>query len=552
MHWPMETRLSRYAQIAEVLARHGFGYLLSAWGLDHLLPHPQGQPEPTAHGRPVHLRMAIEELGATFIKLGQLLSTRADLLPPDYLDELAKLQDAVPPVPSEVVLETLVAEFGRPIEAVFASFDPTPLAAASIGQVHAATLPDGSEVVVKVRRPGVVEQAEQDLEILRNLAAAASRHWKAAEQYDVVALAQEFAQALRAEFDYLHEGRNAERFAANFAQDTAVHIPRVYWETTTSRVLTLEHMRGLKLSDSHALEEPATARQALAHRGAQVMLKMVFEDRFFHADLHPGNFFIEADDRFGLIDFGTVGVLDERTEAHLAELVLAGTRRDYDRLVDAVLGLTPAGRQVDRERLRQDLEQIIAPYDGQASGEPGMGPLLKQCFEVMRRHRLHLPANLLLLIKTIIMTEGLGKHLDPDFQLTTAIKPYTQRLMLRQYSPSRWLQQLGRASMDMVHLGVDMPQQLRHILGALEHGTFQMAVRPEGLEPLIRCVERLADRIVIGILGAAFISGTATLLSVNHPPGWERMAGWIYAIGFGLATMLGVLIAWSIMRPKDR
>jgi ubiquinone biosynthesis protein len=361
MHWPIEIRLSRYAQIAEVFARHGFGYLLSAWGLEHLLSHSQDQPEHPAHARPVHLRMALEELGATFVKLGQLLSTRADLLSPDYLEELAKLQDAVPPVPSEVVMKTLVAEFGRPLEAVFAGFDPTPLAAASIGQVHAATLPDGTEVVVKVRRPGVVEQAEQDLEILRNVAAAASRHWQAAEQYDVVGLAQEFAQALRAEFDYLHEGRNAERFAANFAQDPAVHIPRVYWETTTSRVLTLEHIRGLKLSDPRALEGPAAARQALAHRGTHVMLKMVFEDRFFHADLHPGNFFIEAGDRFGLIDFGTVGILDERTEEHLAELVLAVSNRDYDRLVDAVLDLTPPGRQVDRERLRQDLEQMIAP-----------------------------------------------------------------------------------------------------------------------------------------------------------------------------------------------
>jgi ubiquinone biosynthesis protein len=551
MHWPMESRLKRDAQIADVLARHGFDYLLSAWGLEHLIPHLQGQPEPPVHARPVHLRMAIEELGATYIKLGQLLSTRADLLPPDYLEELAKLQDAVPPVPSEVVMETLVAEFGRPLEAIFASFDPTPLAAASIGQAHTATLLDGSEVVVKVRRPGVVEQAEQDLEILRNLAAAASRYWKAAEQYDVVALAQEFAQALRAEFDYLHEGRNAERFATNFAQDPAVHIPRVYWDATTSRVLTLEHIRGLKLNDPRALERPVVARQALANRGSQVILKMVFDDRFFHADLHPGNFFIEAGDRFGLIDFGTVGVLDERTEQHLAELVLAVTHGDYDRLVDAVLELTPPRAQVDRRRLRQDLEEMIAPSDGQASGAIGMGPLLKQCFEVIRRYRLHLPANVMLLIKTIIMTEGLGEHLDPEFRLTTVIKPYTQRLLLRQYAPSRWLQRLGRASMDMAQLGVDMPQQVHHILSALEQGTFQIAMRPEGVEPVIRRVERLANRLVLGILAAAFIAGTATLLSVYHPPGWERLASWIYAIGFGLATVLGVSIAWRAMRSRD-
>ncbi len=225
--------------------------------------------------------MALEELGTTFIKLGQLLSTRADLLSPEYLTELAKLQDAAPPVSTEEIQELLVMELGGPIQAVFDSFDPVPLAAASIGQAHSATLPDGTEVVIKVRRPGAVEQVKEDLEIIHNLASAASRHWELADRYDVVGLAEEFAQTIRAELDYLHEARSAERFAANFARDPSVHIPRVYWETTTSRVLTLERIRGTKISDLETLDTNRVDRSALARRGTEVILKMIFEDGFF-------------------------------------------------------------------------------------------------------------------------------------------------------------------------------------------------------------------------------------------------------------------------------
>ncbi len=237
------THRERYRQIAHTLARHGLGYLVGILGMERFVPfhkgllkHPRrAQP----YTRPEHVRMALEELGATFIKLGQILSTRSDLLPPEYLTEFAKLQDAAPTIPLEAVQETISTELDQPIEAIFATFDPAPLAAASIGQAHAATLLDGTEVVVKVRRPGVVEQVEEDLEILQQLAATASRRSKFASQYDLVGLAQEFAETLRAELDYMREGRNAERFAANFSGDATVHIPRIFWEVTTMRVLTL-------------------------------------------------------------------------------------------------------------------------------------------------------------------------------------------------------------------------------------------------------------------------------------------------------------------------
>lgn len=257
--WRKNFHLTRSRQIAHILLSHGWGFLRN-----NEQPIANATSVVAANARPLHLRLALEELGPTFIKLGQILSTRADLLPPEYLVELTKLQDSAPPVAFEEIHQALVTELGQPIEDIFARFDPVPLAAASIGQAHAATLWDGTEVVVKVRRPGIVEQVNEDLEILSELAATASRHWSFADRYDLTGLVEEFSQTLRAELDYIREGHNAERFAANFAADAHIHVPRVFWEMTTARVLTLERIHGIKINDLKALDEQGTDRRWLA------------------------------------------------------------------------------------------------------------------------------------------------------------------------------------------------------------------------------------------------------------------------------------------------
>ncbi|HEY9431277.1 MAG TPA: AarF/ABC1/UbiB kinase family protein [Blastocatellia bacterium] len=541
----------RYRQIAEVLTRHGLRWLRDASGLERFRPlrfdlseGDRVEPPTTAE----RVRLALEELGATFIKLGQFLSTRADLLPPEYQTELAKLQDSAPPFDSKMAKEMIEAELCQPTGALFASFELEPLAAASIGQAHAATLRDGSEVIVKVRRPGVVEQVEEDLEILQNLASAMSRHWEFAALYDVEGLAQEFAQTLRSELNYLQEARNAERFALNFAGDAKVHIPRVFWEMTTSRALTLERIRGVKVSDLDSLEANGIDRRAMAERGTEVILKMIFEDGFFHADLHPGNFFIETDGRYGLIDFGMVGSVDERLQGRLAGLLLALAARNYDQIVDALLEMGVAASRIDRERLRRDLENLISPYYARPLGEIALTPLLNDALAVVRRHRMRLPSNLALLLKTIIITEGLGARLDPDFCLLSVIEPYANRLLLNLYSPARWMRKLKRAGLDMAWLGAEAPQQLRRLICAIERSGFEFGMRPESFEPLIKRLEHIANRIVLGILAAAFIVGLATLLSVYRPPGWENWAGVMFAVGFFFALALGIYLAWSILR----
>lgn len=547
-----DAHIHRYRQIAETLARHGFGFLLSFLGLERFLPfHRELLGESSGNQLltpPQHIRLALEELGATFIKLGQLLSTRPDLLPPEYLLEFARLQDAAPPFDSDLAIQIIESEFGQPVEQLFAQFNRQPLAAASIGQVHAAQLADGTEIIVKVRRPNVVEQVEEDLEILQNAAAAINRRWEFAKRYDLLGLVQEFALALRAELDYIREGQSADRFAANFAADKSVHIPRVFWETTTTRVLTQERIRGVKVSEISDFDLFGTSRRKLAEQGTQAILKMVFEDGFFHADLHPGNFFIEPDGRFGLVDFGMVGVVDESTQDYLASLILALSQQDFGRLTEAVLELEVVKHRVDRNELRRDLEYLVKPYFGLPLGEVKLAALFNEAFAVIRRHRLHIPPHLALLVKTIIITEGIGTRLDPDFHLTEVITPYADRLMMRLFSPRRMAKKLGQASVDVARLSVEIPQQLRHILAEIERGGFEIGMKPGTFEPLIERLERLANRIVLGMIASAFIVGLSVLLAVFRPTGWEPWAGTMFAIGFFFAVLLGIYLAWSILR----
>jgi ubiquinone biosynthesis protein len=540
INWRKSFHLNRSRQIAGVLLSHGWDFLRNN----------EQRTVGAANGRPVHLRLALEELGTTFIKLGQILSTRADLLSPEYLAELTKLQDSAPPVPFEEIQEVLITELGQPLEHVFTRIDPVPLAAASIGQAHAATLGDGTEVVVKVRRPGVVEQVNEDLEILNELAATASRHWSFADHYDLSGLVEEFSQTLRRELDYIREAHNAERFAINFATDPHIHVPRVFWEATTARVLTLERIRGIKINDLKALDEQGTDRRWLAQYATNVVLKMVCEDGFFHADPHPGNFFIEPNGTIGLIDFGMVGAIDEQTQELLAELLIGIDHQDADRLVDVFLDLGVTRKRIDRASVRRDLDLLLSTYWGLPLGELKVAALLNDVYSIMRRHRMHLPSNLALLLKTVIMIEGLGITLDRDFYFPKVLAPYAKRLVLRQYSPFTWVRTFGRSSLELARLAVEMPQHLRRIATATENGNLQIGMRPEGFDPVINRLERIANRIVLGVIAAAFINGLAVLVSVYRPPGWERWGWVVFAFGFISALLLGAYLAWNILRPK--
>lgn len=434
-------RHRRAREIARTLARHGLGWVAGPGGIGRVLPFHRGllghARRDVPYTRPEHLRLALEDLGPTFIKLGQIVSTRGDLLPPDYQAELARLQDQAPPEPWPVVARVLRVELGSQGIDAFADLDPIPIAAASIGQAHAAVLRDGTEVIVKVRRPGVVERITDDLAVIEGLAAIVARRIDRPGHYDINGLVYQFGDTLRAELDYRAEAANARRFAANFATDPMIRIPEVFGSLSTARVLTLERLRGARVDDLDALDAAGIDRHALAVRAATLALQMVYRDGFFHADPHPGNFFIAADGTIGLIDFGMVGTLDENARQSLVRALVALAAGDGDGLVDAFVDLGFAAAEADRAALRDDLAALVHDQLDQPLGEISLAGLLRQAFGVVRHHRLVLPANLALLAKTIAMNEGIGAQLDPGFRLLDALGSFTAADTARPPTPTR-------------------------------------------------------------------------------------------------------------------
>lgn len=549
-------QLTRSRQIAWVLARHGLGYFVGTLGLAPAIPFHRGlfghRRRAEVYTRPEHVRMALEDLGPTFVKLGQIASTRPDLLSPAYQRELARLQDSVPAAPAAAIRAVVAGELGRPVQEVFASFDDEPIAAASIGQAHAARLHDGTEVIVKVRRPGAVEVVDADLALIRRLAETAVRRSELADRYDAVGLVEEFSDTLRAELDYTREAESARRFAASFADDPEVRIPRVFSEHSGERVLTLERLRGIKIDDVSALDAAGIDRTALAARASRMLMKMVFEDGFFHADPHPGNFFVEPDGRIGLMDFGMTGAIDDATRDRLADVLLALTAFDIPRLVDVLLSLGVAREHVDRASLERDLARLIGPYYARALGDISIADLLQEMLDVIRRHHLALPRGLALLAKTLIMSEGLATHLAPRFRLTTVLVPYAERMLATRFSPNVWGPRLARAAGDAARLGLTLPRRVDRLLDALERGDIEIRMRPAGFDEVVGRFERLANLIVLGILAAAIMNGLAVLMSIYHPAGWEAWVPVVFVVGFVFAVALGAYLAWAITRPTRR
>lgn len=569
-------RAARYRQIVEILTRHGLGFVLGALTHEaHGAPRSARSPAATATtdgsdpptsaasksrvrthskhtGGPEHVRLALEELGPTFIKLGQILSTRGDLLPQAYLDELALLQDAIPSISEGEVRATLAQELGRPLDEVFAFFDMTPLASASIGQAHAATLPDGTEVVVKLRRPHVVEQVETDLQILLDLALRAGRRWEAARHYDLLTIAQEFAQTLRHELDYVHEAQNVERIADNFDGESDIHIPHVYWETTTSRMLTLERIYGIKFTDTEAIEAQGLDRAEIAHRAARLLLTMILDHGFFHADPHPGNVLIERDGRIGLIDFGMAGEVDDATRNLLLQLMIAIARQDASRLTDAVLEISLTRASVDRHALRRDLQRLLLRYGGRALSEVKFGTMLAEMLEVIRWHHLRLPPDLALLVKTLAMGEGLAARLDPGFNLMEVYLPLTEELMRRQFDLGRWLRQMAFTALDTAQMSLEVPQQLRRVLGDIERGGFEVTLQPASYAPLLNRLDALVNRLILALFSIGLLITTGILAGAAHASNHWDTATALLVVGALLGCVgFGLYVALQLWRGRQ-
>ncbi len=506
----------RYRQIVSTLLKHGFGFLVTQLGLTRFVPfhlgilgHPR-RAEPYTQAE--HVRMVFEELGTTFIKIGQILSTRVDLLPPEYVHELEKLLDQVPPVSISLIRQQVEAELHKSIDEVFAYFNPQSLASASIGQVHAAELKTGEGVVVKVKRPGVQEQVMVDVDIINELARLANRRLPAARNIDFQGIASEFTQTLLAELDYVQEGRNADHFRENFEGDERVYIPRVYWDYTTDGVITLERVTGLRINDVLGLEKAGTDPKMVAKRSADILLEQVFEHGFFHADPHPANFFVMEGGVIGVVDFGMVGYIDQETKANLVELFISIFAQDPDGIIDAYIDLGVAGRVKHFGALRNEISNMVMRYYGLSLRQVNVRSILNDVSSLVRRHNLRMPPNLALLIKTVSMEESLVLQLNPDFKFAEAMAPFARRVWEETRSPFAVARRGLMALTEFAGVASRAPRQIRRILGQLTRGELTIVTQQPRLDEEFIRISSMVNRLIAGILTAAILTAVSLLL----------------------------------------
>jgi len=545
--------LRRYREIAQVLLRHGFGELVELVERLPSLPLPRRllrrlRPPAPALGTPRRLRMALEELGPTFIKLGQVLSTRPDLLPPDFIAELSRLRDDVPPGPWEPVRQLIEEELGAPLEELFASFDPQPLAAASLAQVHPATLADGTEVVVKVQRPGIEGTIETDLEILADVARLFQERTVLGDIYDLPGVVEEFAATLRAELDFYREGRNADRFRANFAGEGFLYIPKVYWDLTTRRVLVLERIEGIRIDDVEALDAAGYDRYRVALHATRMVVKEVLEDGFFHADPHPGNFVVMPGEVIGAMDFGMVGYLTHRDRTDLVRLYIYVVQLDEEGIVEQLVRMGMVGGKVDRDRLRRDVGRLLRKYQGLPLKAIRAGEIMQEALPIAFRHRLRLPSELWLLGKTLAMMEGVGMRLYPDFDPFTVSEPYVRRFIIQLLSPAEWGSTLLRSMSDWAYLTTLLPRVGARLLTQAERGELEIGLRHLGLEQALRRLDRLVSRLSLSLLVAAMIVGLALLVPAFHLAEQGGLMTALVVAGFVGVSLLGFWLILSILR----
>lgn len=544
------SRAHRYAKITSALARHGLGFFSDRLGLERFAPLHHGllgharRDDPYTEAE--HVRLLLEDLGPVAIKLGQMLSARSDLLPDAYVAELRKLQDRAPVDRSENPLDAIVAEFGIQARDSFSALDPEPIASASLGQAYAGVLSDGTEIIVKIRRPGIEARVAEDLGVLRDIAALAARHWHS--DYDFIALEEEFARTLRAELDYVREARNAERFRLMFRGDAEVRIPNVFYALSSTRVLTLERMRGAKVTDRERLIAGGIDVRALAERMARLNLRMTLEEGFYHADPHPGNFFVEPNGTIELIDFGMTGTVDAALKRRLIRLFLAVQTNEPDRAVDALLELGVSHRAIDRNAFERDVRGLLEDILSEPLEQIGVATLLTRIVSVVRAHSLQLPAELALLLKTWAMGEGLVGLVDPSVSLAKLFAPFAQRLMAREFSPARapeLARMLAQEGMEAVET---TPGHVRRLLADLERGSLVLGTRVEGLNEWRGFFRQLANRLLAGMVLASLIPALAILMLFYHPANAERLGALAFALGAGAVAILAAYLAWTAAR----
>ncbi len=545
--------VQRYRHIITILFRYGFGDVIDKLKIEQYLEigwqmvSRKRREKIESLSRAVRVRLALEDLGPTFIKMGQILSTRPDLLPGEFIQELPKLQDDVPAFSLSEIQEIVVKELHKPVGQIFTHFDEQPLAAASIGQVHKARTFGGQDVVVKVQRPGIQNTIQVDLEIMLHLADLMEKHLEGWDIQKPSKIVEEFAQTLEKELDYSLEAAYMERFARQFENEPTVHVPKIFHEASTSRVLTMECITGVKISDIERLDQEGFDRSKIARRGFDLILKQIFEHGFFHADPHPGNIFVLPDNILCYIDFGMMGRIDLKTREDFADLILNIAQRNEVKTTDALLRLLVFEDEPDYHSLAGDVADFMDQHCYRPLKEVELGKLLNQLLEITSKHRLSIPPNLFLMIKALSTVEGIGRALDSDFDVIGQAGPFVRKIQLNRFNPRRIARDMTDSGTDLFQLLKEVPGEVREILGMVKKGKIKIEFEHKGLEPMYSNNDRISNRLSFAIVLASLVIGSALIVLSDIPPKWYGIPV-IGLSGFLLAGMMGFWLLVSIMR----
>lgn len=543
--------INRYRQILTVFFKYGFGDLIDRLKIGRYLEFGRQLifrgHKAEKMSRAERLRLACADLGPTFIKLAQVLSTRPDLIPMDFVQELAKLQDQAPPFPFEKVKEIIESELKIPLEEKFFYFAETPLAAASIGQVHRARLKEGAEVVVKVQRPEIRQIIEVDLEILLHLATLMERHLEEFKRQRPTRLVQELARILQKEIDYRVEAYHLERFAHQFSGHPFIYVPRLYPEVCTSKVLTMEFVSGVKASEIHLLDQEGFDRKEIASRGADLILEQIFHHGFFHADPHPGNVFILPGPQICYLDFGMMGSVSRQAREDFADLLYAYVQRDERKIVSALLKIIEWEEEPNRRALEKDIADFMAQYLFRPLKELRVANILKDLLDLINRHSLRLPPDIFLMVKALATAEGVGVALDPDLDMASKAGPFIKRLKMEQLNPKRLLGEFMETGGDLIQLFKEIPGDLSDILRQIKQGKAKICLELRGADQYFSQMDRASNRLAFSLLISALIISSSLVLSANIGPYFYGLPI-LGVLGFFVAGLFGIWLLISILR----
>ncbi|MCG6972024.1 MAG: AarF/ABC1/UbiB kinase family protein [Desulfobacterales bacterium] len=545
--------LNRYRQILTILIKFGFGDLIDLLKIDQyieiglqLISRDRRHPNEKL-SRAERVRMAIEELGPTYVKLGQVLSTRPDLIPIEFTKELSRLQDKVPPFPFEAVKTTIEEEFGKPLEDLFTFIDKTPFASASIGQVHRAQLEDDEMVAVKVQRPGIKKNIEIDLEIMLHMATLVERNIKEMALYRPVKIVEEFARTLEREIDYTIEAGSIERFSRHFLADPNVYIPKVYREKSTDRVLTMELVDGIKVSEIDKLETAGLDLKMITDRGADFYLKQVFELGFFHADPHPGNIFILPENIVCLIDFGMTGSVNLETREDFVDLIDGIINRQESKVTQVLLKLTQWEEEPPIKQLERDVSDFMGQHLYRPLKEIEVGKLLNHLLELASRHFLIIAPDIFLMMKTLTMMEGVAMTLDPDFDMIAKAEPFIKRIKLARFHPGRIAEDMLQLGSQLMQFGRQFPKDILEITRLMRQQKLALKMEHKGFETMLATHDRISNRISFSIIIAALIIGSALIVISEIPPLFYGIS-LIGIILFSTAAIMGIWLLIAILK----